>query len=211
MGKSKKPIFLSTGACTIEETQKAMKILKENGAEDIILMHGYQGFPTKIEDSHLNYLITLKRIFGLNVGFYDHVDGGSILATIIPLMAIGYDAQVIEKHYILIREDKGIDYESSLNKDDFNKFGKILRLCEKAIGSKQVRSFNESEIEYRMYCKKSIVAWQDIPRGTKLTKEHIRFLRCDPGIPPDKFDEIGGRIAKKDLKKYHSLTYDDFE
>ncbi len=43
-----------------------MIILRENGKEQLILMHGYQEFQTIIEDSHLNYIKTLERIFGLN-------------------------------------------------------------------------------------------------------------------------------------------------
>ncbi|GAI92370.1 unnamed protein product, partial [marine sediment metagenome] len=31
-------------------------------------------------------------------------------------------------------------------------------------------------------------------------REHLRFVRSDSEIPPDKFDEIEGRIVKKDLK-----------
>ncbi|GAH08591.1 unnamed protein product, partial [marine sediment metagenome] len=113
VAKSKKPIFLSTGASSFEEIKDALNFLKKNGSDNIILMHGYQGYPTQLEDTNLNYIKTLKRVFGLNVGFYDHVDGGSILAKIIPIMAIGYGAQVIEKHFILTREDKGVDYQSS--------------------------------------------------------------------------------------------------
>ncbi|MHA1641605.1 MAG: N-acetylneuraminate synthase family protein, partial [Promethearchaeota archaeon] len=104
VAKSKKPVFLSCGASRIVEIKNAINFLKSNGAKEIILMHGYQAYPTKIENTNLNYIRTLEKIFGLNVGFYDHVDGNSILAKIIPIMSIGYGAQVIEKHYILNRE-----------------------------------------------------------------------------------------------------------
>ncbi len=211
IGKSKKPVFLSTGASRINEIKNAMDILKNNGTEEIVLMHGYQAFPTKIEDTHLNFIKTLKKIFGLNIGFYDHVDGGSILAKIIPVMAIGHGAQVIEKHFILSRLDKGIDYESSLDMENFIEFGKILRECEKAIGKNQIRDFTEGEIWYRAYCKKNIVITQDISKGTKIIREHVKFLRSDPGIPPNEFEEIEGKIANKDIKKYSILSYDDLD
>lgn len=210
VAESQKPIFLSCGASKIDEIQKAIQFLKKLGTKDIILMHGYQGFPTKIEDCHLNYIKTLQRVFGLNIGFYDHVDGGLSLAKIIPIMAIGYGAQILEKHFILTRENKGIDYESSLDKDNFIDFGYILRECEKAIGSKEVRNFTEGELTYRAYCKKSIVAWQDIARSTKIRREHVNFVRNDPGISPDEFYKIEGKVVKKDIKKYHNLSYDDF-
>jgi len=210
VAKSKKLVFLSCGASTIEEIKKAIELLRSNGTEKIILMYGYQAFPTKIEESNLNYLKTLEKIFELNVGFYDHVNGGSILSKIIPIMAIGYGAQVIEKHFTLTRADKGIDYESSLEPEDFIDFIKILRQCENAIGSKEIRDFSEGELEYRAYCKKSIVAKNYIPKGSKITRENVMFLRNNPGIPPDKFKEIEGKIVKNDIKKYYNIKYQDF-
>ncbi len=210
MGKSKKPIFLSTGASRIGEIKKGLEILRKNGAIDIVLLHGYQGFPTKIEDTHLNFIKTLERVFGLNVGFYDHVDGDSVMAKVIPSMAIGYGAQVIEKHFILTRKNKGIDYESSLDLKNFIEFCEILRESEKAIGSKNIRDFTEGELWYRDYCKKNIVAKDDILKGTKITKDKVMFVRSDPGITPDKFEEIEGKIAKKDIKKNENITLDDF-
>ena len=211
VGKSQKPVFLSTGASRVDEIRNAMDILKKAGTEEIILMHGYQAFPTTIEDTHLKFIKTLKNLYGLNVGFYDHVDGGSNLAKIIPIMALGYGAQVIEKHFILTRMDKGIDYESSLDKENFIEFGKILRECEKAVGEKNIRDFTEGEKWYRAYCKKSIVIWQEISKGTKISREHVRFLRSDPGIPPNEFEKIEGRIVNRDIKKYKNLSYEDFE
>ena len=210
IASSKKPIFLSCGASKIEEIEKAINVLKDNGSEDIILMHGYQGFPTKIEDSHLNFIKTLEKIFNLNVGFYDHVGGGSILAKIIPIMSIGYGAQVIEKHFILTRENKGVDYQSSLDPESFIEFVRLLRESEKAIGTEKIRAFTEGELTYRDYCKKCIVAKSDIPKGMQITRENVMFVRNEPGIPPDKFEEIEGKIAKRYIKKNHNLTYNDF-
>ena len=210
VAKSKKPIFLSCGASDINEIKKAINFLKEKGTDNIVLMHGYQAYPTKVEDTHLNYIKTLERISGLNVGFYDHVDGASILSKIIPIMAIGYGAQVIEKHYIITRENKGIDYQSSLDSENFIQFSKKLRECEKAIGSKTIRNFTEGELNYRIHCKKSIVANCDIPKGEKITRNRVMFVRNTPGIPPDKFAEINGKVAKKDIKKYQNITNDDF-
>lgn len=210
VGRSKKPVFLSTGASKVEEVKHAIDFLKQNGTKNLILMHGYQGYPTKLEDTHLNFIRTLRRNFNLNVGFYDHVEGGSVLAKIIPLMAIGYGAQVIEKHYILNRQEHGIDYESSLDSDTFIEFGKILRESEKTIGSKEIRDFTEGELNYRALCKKSIVAKCAIPKGSKITREKVMFVRNEPGIPPDKFKKVEGKISNKDIKKNHNLSFDDF-
>jgi sialic acid synthase SpsE len=207
---SQKPIFLSTGASKIEEIRKAIEFLEKNGSEKIVLMHGYQAYPTKIEDCHLNYIKSLERLYGFNVGFYDHVDGGSILAKIIPLMSSGYGAQVIEKHFILTRENQGIDYQSSLGSKDFIEFVKLLRKAEKAIGSPHIRSFTEGEINYRAHCKKSIVAKKDISKGEILNKNKVMFVRNEPGLAPDEFDKIKGKKAKRDIKQFNNIKLDDF-
>ncbi len=121
-------------------------------------------------------------------------------------MAIGYGAQVVEKHFILSREEKGIDYESSLNPDDFIEFVDCVRNAEKAIGKKNTREFTEGENNYRVYCKKAIVACCDIQKGQVITRNKIYFVRSEPGIPPDKFHEIDGKIAKSDIKMYNNIT-----
>ncbi len=210
VANSGKPIFLSCGASKIEEIKKAINFLRKNGTTEIILMHGYQAFPTKIEDTHLNFIRSLKRLFELNVGFYDHVDGGSILAKIIPVMAIGFGAQIIEKHFILDRKEKGIDYESSLDPENFLEFVKCVRKSEKAIGQKIIRNFTEGEKNYRFYCKKSIVASMNIPKGNEITRENVIFVRSNPGIPPDQFKKIEGKIAKRNIEKYYNITNEDF-
>ena len=210
VAKSEKPVFLSCGASKIEEIRKSIGFLNENGTKDIVLMHGYQAFPTKIEETHLSYIETLENEFGLNVGLYDHVDGGSILAKIIPIMAIGYGAQVIEKHFIMTREDEGIDYQSSLDPQNFMEFGNLLRESEKAIGIKEPRGFTEGELNYRATCKKSIVASCDISKNEKITRDKVMFVRNEPGIPPDEFDKIKDKVSKKDIKKYHNITKEDF-
>ena len=210
IAKSKKPIFLSTGASKIEELKKAINILRKNNTKDIILMHGYQGFPTKLEDTHLKYISTLQKLFGLNVGFYDHVDGGSPLAKIIPIMAIGYNAQVIEKHFILTREKKGIDYQSSLDAENFIDFVNLFRESEMGIGTDKIREFTESELKYRAYAKKCIVAIVDISKGIKISRDKVEFLRNGIGISPDEFEKIKGKIAKRNIKQYHNLSYEDF-
>jgi len=106
--------------------------------------------------------------------------------------------------------EQGIDYQSSLDPENFIEFGRILRGSEKAIGSMEIRDFTEGELNYRALCKKSIVANSDIPKGSIITRENVMFVRNDPGIPPNQFEEIEGKISKKDIKKNHNLTFDDF-
>jgi len=212
IGKSKKPVFLSCGASHISEIQKAITLLCLYGTKNIILMHGFQAYPTKIEDSHLSYIKTLEKTFNLNVGFYDHVDADSIQSTIIPIMSIGYGAQVIEKHFTLNRKEKGVDYESSLNPKEFIKFQRTLRESEKAIGFPIFYRFSDDELKYRKNVKKSLVYVRDMKNGTIIKKDDIIAIRSYYlQIQPECKNEIIGRTLTENVKKNNNVQWKDFE
>ena len=71
-------------------------------------MHGFQGFPTKLEDLNLNRISELKSKYNLPVGISDHISGDSKMAIVIPLLGISKVVTVIEKHITLDRAKKGI-------------------------------------------------------------------------------------------------------
>ena len=63
LAKEKKKIFLSCGGAKIPEIFHAVEILKKNKLKPI-LMHGFQNYPTKIEDTNLNQIKLLQNCFG---------------------------------------------------------------------------------------------------------------------------------------------------
>ena len=114
------PILLSTAGCNLNEIHEALKILDKN-KKNLTLMHGFQGYPTKILDINLRRLIELQNNFGINVGLMDHISGDSSMSTVIPLLGICFGATIIEKHITLDRDQKGTDYHSALNPNEFKK------------------------------------------------------------------------------------------
>jgi N,N'-diacetyllegionaminate synthase len=98
-----------TGGATLAEIENAVNIFRKAGSR-IILLHGYQNYPTSIGDTNLALLKTLKDLFGTEVGLADHIDGGSPLARIIPLLSLCYGATYIEKHITLDRSKKSEDF-----------------------------------------------------------------------------------------------------
>ena len=68
------------------------------------------------------------------VGFLDHTDGGSAFALVAPALAVGWGANLVEKHFTLDRSEKGYDYQSSLNPEDFYRMVELLRQAEQAAG-----------------------------------------------------------------------------
>jgi sialic acid synthase SpsE len=205
-----KKINLSIGASTVDEIQKAVDRIRNKGNEQITLMYGYQNFPTKIEDVHLNYMKKIMELFDLPVGYQDHCDADTKAAFWLPAMSVGMDIQVMEKHITHDRSFKGVDYESALNPDEFKLFVKMIRNLELAGGETVRETFTESEIKYRTFQKKSIVAAKDIKANDVLQVEDMNFLRTDElGLPPDQFEKIVGKVLKKDIPKFQLIREDD--
>lgn len=191
-----KPVFLGVGATYPDEIETALSLLNDQ----VILMHGFQAFPTKIEETNLQFLNTLHDRFKRPVGFMDHLNADDPLATILPLVSIGYGASVIEKHITLDRSQKGIDYESALNPDEFKRFVDQCRKIELAIGSEKL-VLSASEEKYRKNMKKSIVARRNIEPGETITKEMLAFKRAFGGLSPMNAGKILGKITANGMKK----------
>ena len=93
------------------------------------MLHGFQSYPTKIENSNLRKIQFFKNIFGDNCeyGYQDHISADNQFNYISPLIAIGLGAKYIEKHVTFNRDFKGVDYYSSLEPFELKKFVKLVK------------------------------------------------------------------------------------
>ena len=205
LSNSKKPLLLSTAGALPNEIKEAIKILGKKSNE-IILMHGFQGYPTKIEDLNLARILTLKEHFGLPVGIMDHISGDSKMAKIIPLIGIGLGALIIEKHIILERNSKKIDYFSSLNPEEFTDFVTLVRTTQKAMGSKEF-VLPKNEIKYRLEHKKNSIANKEIQKNKKLRIEFFDYKRTKKKLNSLSYFDFDGKISTKKIKQGEILTH----
>jgi len=191
------PLLLSTAGCTRNEISEALKILNPSNRE-IVLMHGFQGFPTKVEDLHLRRINSLKKYFDLPVGLMDHISGDSPLSLIIPLLGIASGVEIIEKHITLNRDDKGIDYFSALNPNEFKKMISLIRLSEKSFGSPEF-DLGKNELEYRHLQKKNAISKQIIPNNSKLSTSMFDYKRTNSSKESLPFFEFNGQTSSKQI------------
>ena len=173
--KSSLPTLISTAGTYPNEIYEALTII-QNKKKEIVLMHGYQGYPTALSDTNLLRILKLKKHFGYKVGLSDHISGSSNMAMIIPLIGIGLGINVIEKHITLDRSKKGIDYYSSLNPNEFKKFVSLIRKTEQSLG-KEIFEFSRSEQKYRSGFKKVPFAKKTIQKMSKLQPKLFEYKR----------------------------------
>jgi len=207
VARTKKPIFLATGGATIAEIEAAIETIKAEKNNDIVLMYGYQAYPTKLEEINFKYMAKLRQLFQLPAGFLDHVDGGTEMAIIIPLVSLAWGACAIEKHFALDRSLKGVDYQSALNPDKLKLMVQNIREVESTFGSAK-HELSLEELKYRNEVVKHIVARKPIPRGAEITLEMLAFKRSEPGLSPSEAPNIIGKTAKANIEKDEVITRD---
>ena len=215
VAQTQKRIDLSVGASTIGEIQSALETITA-AAGDIgpiaekWLMYGYQGFPTPTNAINLAYMMKLKHLFELPIGYQDHSDANLPAAFWLPAAAVGMGVDVLEKHITHDRSYKGIDHEAALNPDEFRDFVAMVQEIEAARGHSTPQPFSAEEMKYRKYSKKSMVASRELAEGHEITSEDLIFMRADSlGLSPDQAQRIGNRKTKRRIAAYHLVTEDD--
>lgn len=202
-------IMLAVGGSTYREIATAVTLLTEQGNRPV-LMHGFQSYPTPIEDTRLGRLARLREIFGrsCDVGYMDHVDAEDPFAVTLPLLALGLGATVIEKHITLDRAARGVDYYSSLNPEEFADFVRTIREAEQAIG-RDVDRFASSEAGYRRDMKKHWVTARDMRRGEVIEQHDLEMKRADEKKDVPDAKALIGRPLLDDRPAEHVLTRAD--
>ena len=193
LAKTGKPVVMSTGMCSMAEIEDAVRVLRENGTEEIKLLHCNTEYPTPFEDVNLKAMKTMRDWFGLETGYSDHTRGIEI-----PLAAVALGAAVIEKHFTLDRNMEGPDHKASLEPDELAEMVSGIRHIEEAMGS-GVKEPSPSEKKNIAVARKSIVAKQPIRKGEKLSEDNLTVKRPGTGISPMKWKEVIGTAAIRDF------------
>ena len=108
VAKFGKPVILSTGMSTLGEIEQAVRVVKEAGNENVVLLHCIAVYPPEVSDIHLKNIPMLQEAFNCPVGFSDHSIGFSI-----PLASVALGACIIEKHFTTDKDLEGWDHEIS--------------------------------------------------------------------------------------------------
>lgn len=194
IGEKKKDVILSTGMSQMEEVKEAVRVLKENGAKEITILHCNTEYPTPMKDVNLLAMKTMERELQLPVGYSDHTEG---IEAAIGAAALG--AVVIEKHFTLDKNMEGPDHKASLEPDELKEMVRSIRNIEFALGDgKKITS--ESEKKNIEFVRKSIVASKKIEKGEVFSEDNITTKRPGYGVSPMRWDEVIGTKADRDYE-----------
>lgn len=203
IGRTGKPVILSTGMCELEEVKAAAAVLKENGSRDITLLHCNTEYPTPMCDVNLRAMQTLRAETGLPVGYSDHTQGIEV-----PIAAAAMGAVVIEKHFTLDRNMEGPDHAASLEPEELCAMVRAVRNIESALGDGEKKP-SPSEIKNRDVARKSIVARRAIRKGEAFTEENLTAKRPGSGISPMRWKDVIGLTADRNYERDEMIAIQD--
>lgn len=205
------PLFLGIGGSTIDEISFGVDYLNERGKTDIILMYGFQNFPTKFEYVNFRKMQKIKEFFKLPIGYADHTAWDDEHQELVTIAGFLLGAHIIEKHFALEKGEKRIDFQAAISCDEFRKLCTKLNILQKALGDGSF-ALNKYEENYGKIgpMKKAVVAGVDIEVDEKINFEKINFKRTKNISPIGQKESLNllGRRAKVKIRKGSLVTFD---
>ncbi len=190
-----KQIILSTGMSTEKEIRLAVDVLKESENTKFTILHCNTQYPTEDQDMNLNALASLREMApSWEIGLSDHSEG--IVAS---LVAVGFGAVFIEKHFTLDKSLPGPDHKASVTPEELAALCAGIRKAEKMLGEKE-KKVTDSERGNRFIARKSITAKEKIRKGEIFREEMLTCKRPGNGISPIHWDLVVGSRAEKDFE-----------
>ncbi len=202
IGKTRKPVILSTGMATLTEIARAVSVLYASGAADVALLKCTSAYPAKPEDMNLRALGEIRRLFRCPVGLSDHT-----LDDTASLVAVGLGMDILEKHLKLNDSLTTPDAAFSMLPQQFGTMVRHIRQAEASLGHAALgRSEGERE---NLRFRRSIFVTQDVEAGEVLGENNLKVVRPGMGLPPKCWQKVLGGKAAKTLKRGMPLTYAD--
>ena len=191
---TKIPIMISTGLSNLSDVDNAVRAIESMKNKKIIILHCISNYPPKDSELNLRNIETLAKIFPYPIGFSDHTIGSyAALASI----AIG--AKVIEKHFTTDKKLKGWDHSISADPKELKTIIEDGLKISISLGSTFIHKV-EKNSKIKNF-RRSCIAKSDILFGEKISSNNVVFKRPGNGIPPNKFEFIKNKIAKKKIIK----------
>lgn len=165
-----KPMIISTGMASVAEIDETVRLARETGCKDIILLKCTSSYPASPEESNLLTIPHMQKLFNCPIGLSDHTMGiGAAVA------AIALGACFIEKHFTLSRADGGVDSAFSMEPEEMRQLVIETERAWQALG--QI-SYGPGEQESKsLKFRRSLYIAQDMAAGEVLTPENLRIVR----------------------------------
>jgi len=208
----KTKIVLGVGGSDILEIQQAINYLDN---KNIILMFGFQNYPTIYEDVNLLKIKKMMQMFkDFEFGYADHTSWDNENNELITVIGASSGVKYVEKHVTTNYGEERIDWSSAISIEMFNKLKNKLDILIKLNGN-GLLSMNAAEKKYSIYgpMKKTAVLKKNLSKDSKLKLDDIKFIRTSEISDISQLNIINyiGTKINENLKKDTVLKLNHFK
>jgi N,N'-diacetyllegionaminate synthase len=206
VGAARKPTIVSFGLQTDEEALRAVGILLEAGAPEVMALHCVSLYPTPAGEARLRRIGRLSELLGLPIGISDHSVGWHL-----PLAAVSLGAVSIEKHLTFDKADpRSLDNAGALEPPEFIEMVRQVRELDAALSRPADDAPGDRLAQSRAWATQALVAAGDLEAGRVLGADDLLAKRPGlGGIPAAELDAVVGRTLARAVDADEQVTYDD--
>ncbi len=193
MAETKIPMIFSTGMTGQKELDDALKVATRYH-ENISILHCLSQYPSEYQNINLLTISFLKEHYPqYTIGYSDHSIG-----ILMPAVAVGMGAEIIEKHITLDRNMKGTDHRGSLQPDGIWRMVRDIRNTEYAIGEYGM-FVNDKVQATRVKLERSVATLRPIASGELIAEKDLHMLSPGDGFKWADREQIIGKKAVVDI------------
>jgi sialic acid synthase SpsE len=203
IGKTGKPVLLSTGMSRDEDINRALQHLEGSGSGQVTLLHCVSLYPCPDHHANIARVLALGKRYGRPLGLSDHTRSAMNAA-----LAAACGARVFEKHFTIDREYACPDKDVSITAGDFRELIVTVENALIRLGTGELEPEKEEQ-ETARAARRSLFAARDITRNSVITEEDLVLLRPGTGIPASEIGRVLGRKAARPIRARCIITNDD--
>lgn len=204
MVETGKPILLSSGMSTYEDIDKQVEQIKNN---PYAIMQCTTAYPCPPEEIGLNVIPIMKDRYHCPIGLSDH--SGTIFPS---LAAVANGALIIEVHVTMSPYMFGPDVKASVTIEQLREMTEGIRMITRMLNAPLDKAELKAEQrELKNIFAKGIYLKKDIMKGETLDIEKVSFKKPLKGVSGEKYENVIGKTAVRDLKQGEALLWTDIK
>ncbi|MDB4427355.1 pseudaminic acid synthase [Porticoccaceae bacterium] len=192
VARTGKPMIMSTGMANQSEIREAIDAAKDNGCNEMVILHCVSGYPAPADQYNLKTISDLSERFDVLSGLSDHtIDNATAIA------AVALGACLIEKHVTLDRQGGGPDDSFSIEPDELAQLCRDAKTAWQAVGTV---NYDRTEAEKgNVKFRRSLYFVKSGTEGDVITEAHVKSIRPGFGLAPKFLSEVLGKRLLKDV------------
>jgi sialic acid synthase SpsE len=191
--RTRKPLIVSTGMATLDETAHAIGCFHRAGGSGVALLHCVSAYPVPRGSENLRAIATLADAFRVPVGLSDH----SRETFSVPI-AVALGASLYERHLVLSRDDGSVDAAVSSTPEELADVVRAAVRAAQCLGTGRIEC-SAAEAANLTPSRRGLYAARVLAAGTIVSPDDVIALRPASALALERLPELLGTRMTRDL------------